>query len=257
MGIIELLILFFTIMDGFTISGLIGFGGNVLAMPILSIVFSIKDIVLAFAAISFVNSMVRFIQYRKDIIWKRFIFTCIYMLIGSVVGLIIYKVLPETVLKFILGLFIIIMSIYNFLKKDSVILEKGVKDLSTGSFIFYHVILFLGGIMQGAFVCGGPLLVIYCNHYFGYKRQVFLGMQWGLVFFNALILIISNTSSGAYRGSVVIMSIIGIISLIGSFLISGWFSKKVSDKGLRTAINVVLIVSGLSTSIQAMTKLII
>jgi hypothetical protein len=250
-----MILLFLTVMMGFTVSGLVGFGGNVLAMPILSMVFSMKDIVLAFAAVSFVNSTGRFIQYRKNIVWRRFIPLCVFMFSGSAVGMIIYRMLPENELKLILGIFIILMAIYNTVCKETVILKPDEGKETKAECIFYHVILLLGGLMQGAFVCGGPLLVIFCNRYFGYKRDFFMGMEWGLVFLNSIIIMANNLVSDSYHGEVIVMSVVGIFALVGAFILSGWLSKRISDRGLHKGINIVLLISGISISVQAAMKL--
>lgn len=249
MGAAEAVILFLTIMTGFTLSGLVGFGGNILAMPVLSMFFPVRDIVPAFAVVSFVNSMFRFYQYRREIIWRRFWKLYLLMLSGTGIGIVLYRQLPESGMKLLLSGFIIGMAVYNLLKRDGAVLREGERDSSLAVFIFYHVLLFLGGVMQGAFVCGGPLLVIFCNHYFRYRRQVFLGTQWGLVFCNAGILLASHWMSGNYQGRIVWMSVVGVASLAAAFRVSALLSKRISDEGLRVAVNLVLLVSGCSNGI--------
>ena len=67
-------VLFFVLVAlGFTVTGIVGFGANVLMMPILSMVFPIQDLVLIFALISFINASYRVVESRRGILWRPFL----------------------------------------------------------------------------------------------------------------------------------------------------------------------------------------
>jgi hypothetical protein len=243
-------------MCAFTLSGVIGFGGNLFAMPILSLFFNVKDLVLMFAAISVANCFMRTMIYRRYIPLKRFFPLCAIMLVGTLVGLKIYHTLPENTLKLILGIFVIIMVIYNNLHKTSSILAPGESDPSLRTSIFYRLLIFLAGIVQGAFVCGGVLLVIPLDHYFGYKREVYLSMQWPMMLCCSVILIAINISKGVYHGTILTMSLCGVLALFGTLFLSPLISKRLDDKAFHTVINAMLLLSGLNLSVQALLKIL-
>jgi len=166
--------------------------------------------------------------------------------------MVLYQILPETVLKRFFALFIIGLAIYNQCKKGGSVLAENETDGSRWMTVFYHAALFFSGFMQGAFVCGGPLIVAFCNHYFGYDKQTFFGMTWSLASPGAAIVLLTNLATGQFQRTSIILALLGVVSLIGSFYISDWLQKKVSANGLSRAINLVLVISGISTFVQTL-----
>lgn len=65
MEAITLIVLFIVVAAGFTLAGLVGFGANVLALPILSFFMPIQDLVEVFAVISFVNATYRVVEQMQ------------------------------------------------------------------------------------------------------------------------------------------------------------------------------------------------
>ncbi len=122
--------------------------------------------------------------------------------------------------------------------------------------ICYRIILLGGGIFQGSFICGGPLYVIYCNHYYGHNRLHFRGMQFGIIFVNNVMIFISYVLSGVYHGGTLSMSLLGLMALMISFVISGAILKKVNDTALSRMVQIVLLISGGSMAFQAISHLL-
>ena len=248
---ITLAVLFLVVAAGFTLAGLVGFGANVLALPILSFFMPIQDLVEVFAVISFVNATYRVIENRKGIIWKDYVRIMCISLPGAVLGIWIFHTLPENWLKLVLGCFIIAMSVYNLKTKDGGTPpeENGAESFSRK--LFYHGVLFTGGMLQGAFICGGPMFVIFCNHYYGYNRLHFRGMQFGIIFLNVSCVFLTYLLQGAYTGVVLTQSTVSLLALLLAFFISGKLLKKMRDRMLYVLIQIVLLCSGLSIALQA------
>ena len=249
-------VLFVTVMVSFTIAGIIGFGGNLMSTPILSFFMPVKDFIPAFAVISFCNSFYQYLTYRRLIIWPKLIRICLVAMAGAIIGLWAYNNLPEVKLKIVLGLFVAAMAIYNLSKSDGGVLAEGEDDPNLFIKIFYWLILFCGGIIQGAFICGGPLFVIYYARYYGYNRKVYLGMQWTMVFINAWIILGNNIYHGAYNTPKALMlSAAGVAGLLGAIYWQRKLAGKLTDKSLFKIVNLVLILCAILILYQAYSKM--
>ena len=249
-------ILFLSVMFTFTIAGIIGFGGNLMSTPILSFFMPVKTFIPAFAVISFCNSLYQFITYREYLNWPKLLRIVAISATGSCIGLWAYNNLPEIKLKLILGFFVMAMAIYNLSKSDGGVLAEGEKDANIFVKIFYLLILFCGGIIQGAFICGGPLFVIYYARYFGYNRKVYLGMQWTMVFMNAWLILGSNIIHGAYNNmQSILLSVAGVLGLLGAIYWQRRLAGKIPDRTLFKIVNIVLCLCAILILYQAYTKM--
>ena len=247
---------FVMVAAGFTVTGIVGFGANVLMMPILSMIYPMQDLVLIFALISFVNSFFRVIESHRGIIWRPFLVMLVITMSGSSLGLWVFRVLPEMWLKLLLGCFVVIMAIFNLATHHRPATDKVMHKESLLSKIFYRVMLFLGGFLHGSFVCGGPMYVIYCNHYYGDNRAHFRGMQFGLVFCNSLLIMTVNVWHGVYDQSLLVSSLLGVSGLAAAFLLSGILMKHLNDRVFYLLVQIVLLISGLNLMVQSATHVL-
>lgn len=262
MQIFEMIVFFLVITGGFTLSGLIGFGANVLSMPVLSLFFEIQDLVVVLAVISFTNAAYRVVENRRGIIWKEFVQMMLFTLPGTLLGLWILKNLPEAYMKFALGCFVIAVASRNLYQKkkqqenqeqaESVVSSEQPDTVpATGKGkLFYRAVLFAGGIMQGAFVCGGPLYLIYCSHYYGEKRLQFRGMQFAIILVNSSFIFFSYLLRGAYTKPLILQSGLGLLGLLAAVLISNAWLKHIKDAALQQLVQIMLLIAGISLIVQ-------
>lgn len=248
---LEFIIFFVLVMLGFTLSGIIGFGANVLTLPILSLFFNVSDLVIVFAVISFINATYRVVENRKGIIWKDFFKIMAVTVPGTILGLWVLKNFSEVWLKLILGIFVVGVAAYNLTekKKEKPVLQKNNVELKIKS-LFYNLILFFGGMMQGAFVCGGPLYLIYCSHYYQKNRLQFRGMQFAVILMNSSIIFFSYLWRGVYRGYLITQSLIGLSALLAAIIISNICLKYITDNKLYRLVQIVLLISGITLIVQ-------
>lgn len=261
MQIFEMIVFFLVITGGFTLSGLIGFGANVLSMPVLSLFFDIQDLVVVLAVISFTNAAYRVVENRRGIIWNEFVQMLLFTLPGTLIGLWILKNLPEAYMKFALGCFVIAVASRNLYqrrqqrerqnKAEPAAAEPSEPLPETGKGkLFYRAVLFAGGIMQGAFVCGGPLYLIYCSHYYGKKRLQFRGMQFAIILVNSSFIFFSYLLRGAYTKPLILQSGLGLLGLLAAVLISNAWLKHIQDAALQQLVQVMLLIAGISLIVQ-------
>jgi len=241
---------------GFTVTGLVGFGANLLMLPVLSLFFDIRQLVVVFAAVSFVNATGRMLENRKGIVLQEFLPIVLISLTGTALGLWLFHLLSENYAKLLLGSFVIIMALYNLYNRKKRMHTVTLGQESWQEQLFYRGVLLMGGILHGAFVVGGPLYVIYCSHYYGYNRLRFRGMEFGIVFVNSILVLSRYLLSGMYTGQIAFLSGLGISALFISFTVSRFLLNRINDELLYQMVQVVLLLSGNSMVVQTVIKLL-
>jgi uncharacterized membrane protein YfcA len=142
-----------------------GFGSTVLAVPFMAMATPLETAVAIGATHTWM--LVIYVVYvsRKDIIWKEFGFIALYVLLGLPFGFYVFSAYKggesEMYLKGLLALFMIGVGghgIYMTWKNrdEAAALAKPVRKNHLMRFI-----LFMGGIVHGAFGTGGPFVVLY------------------------------------------------------------------------------------------------
>jgi len=138
-----------------------GFGSTVIAVPFMAMLTDLDTakavgVTHTWLLVIYVIA----VSWRK-IVWKEFGFIVLYVLIGLPFGFLLYGKLDSTYLMGILAVFMIgvgINGIYTTQRsrRQAIVLTEPVNKS-----LLMRFILFLGGVIHGAFGTGGPLIVIY------------------------------------------------------------------------------------------------
>ncbi|MDR0336151.1 MAG: sulfite exporter TauE/SafE family protein [Planctomycetaceae bacterium] len=152
------------------LEGITGFGCTVLALPFVAMLLGIKTTVPVLAVLAWLLAGYIVIISWKQIVWKEYFFIVLYVGLGLPFGMLLFRYLPEEGLKGLLSLLMIGVGINGILKtrKRSLpelsILETQTNlQTTTNKNTFMRTILFMGGVIHGAFVSGGPFVVIYAS----------------------------------------------------------------------------------------------
>ena len=89
-----------------TLAGVIGFAANVLALPVLSMFLPLKTAVAVLMLIVAVQIVIQAFMYRRNIYWREVGHIVAWTLLGMPIGFVALNVLPELVMKAVLGLFV-------------------------------------------------------------------------------------------------------------------------------------------------------
>jgi len=175
-------ILIFVIFAGRFLESVIGFGGTVVALPILAVLTPSLPIhtlvpVLALGNIVCCTGIVW--VGRKDIVWREYLTIFVYATIGLPIGFLAASYAPEVVLRFILGVFVVIIAFAGIIKNHRRPPEGRASDGPLMR-LYLRAVLVMGGIIHGIFTTGGPLLVIYAARALRTKGlfRVTLGLVW-------------------------------------------------------------------------------
>ncbi len=165
------------------LESIMGFGGTVLALPLLALLVPGLEItgflvpVLALGNIACCAGIV-FVG-RRDIVWREYGVIILWMAVGLPAGFLLAGVAPEPLLRLILGgfvLFIAIGRLHETIRKGHT--DPGAEGPLTR--LYLRTVLVLGGVVHGIFTTGGPLLVIYATRVLKTKGlfRVTLAMVW-------------------------------------------------------------------------------
>lgn len=135
----------------YTVEGITGFAGTMLAMPISMTLLGVREAKLILNIVTLiVSSMIGYKTY-KDINKKELLKIILLMLVGLAVGLYLFQILPVPGLAYLYGVFIIIIAVRGLFVKEQ---KSHSKAVLIG-------IVLLAGVIHGMFLSGGSLLVIY------------------------------------------------------------------------------------------------
>ncbi len=225
------------------IEGITGFGSTVLALPCLNPLIGIHNSVRLFGVLGWLMALYIVARSWRDIAWKEYIFITIWVGAGLPVGMWLFEVLPEQILCIFLALFMIAVGI-----RGVIVTRRGGGAATVPGrvmrSVLMRVLLFCGGIIQGAFGSGGPFVVIYATAAITEKRafRATLSMLW--VTMNLIRVShwgISGQLCNADMGKLLIFCLpvmaVGVVT--GDYL-----HRKVSEYHFRLGVYVLLAVGG-------------
>lgn len=134
----------------------LGFGESLIAVPLYLLFLPIEIAVPLSVMMSIVIALVIVIQDHKKIHFESAKWLIIYAIPGIPLGIVILIYGNETIIKIVLGIFIILYATYSLFIKDGKILKY---DNKSSLFICG----FLSGVFGGAYGLNGPPLVVYGN----------------------------------------------------------------------------------------------
>jgi len=170
------------IFAGRFLESVIGFGGTVVALPILAVVtpsLPIHTLVPVLALGNIVCCVGIVWVGHKDIVWGEYLTILVYAALGLPIGFFAASYAPEVVLRFILGAFVVIIALTSIIKSYRQAPEESDTEGPLMR-LYLRVVLVAGGIIHGIFTTGGPLIVIYAARALKTKGlfRVTLGLLW-------------------------------------------------------------------------------
>jgi len=162
-------------------AGVTGFGGSVLALPFVVFLLggdlevSVKLLVIQ----SWITTIFILVRSRRHIVWREYARMALFTLLGLPIGMVMLSYLPGPALKTVLGIFMIGVG-GRGLRVVLQDIEEATWSPTAAHNWAMNSLLFLGGIMHGAFGSGGPLIVIYATRALADKGpfRVTLCMLW-------------------------------------------------------------------------------
>ena len=137
-----------------------GFGCTVMAMPFVSLLVGLPKAKFLLAILAWVLALYFVVTKFKKIVWKEFGIILAFVGLGMPLGMSAFVLLDKVVLTKVLAVFILLTSGFQLWKR---LIQKPAADAKSLPKPVYWALLFVGGIVHGAFATGGPLVVLYAS----------------------------------------------------------------------------------------------
>ncbi|MGL4740654.1 MAG: sulfite exporter TauE/SafE family protein [Sarcina sp.] len=245
-GFNHILLFALIVMCSYFIEGLIGFGGTIIAIPLASAVLGLKTTIPVLTIVVLIASVIIAIRDYKFIDKKQLSKITVMMALGLPIGMILFSKANENLLKFGLGIFMIIIGIKGFInmkKKNKVTKENVSNNDIKKNKVIENLTLFLGGIVHGAFTCGGPFVVVYATKNIKDKSsfRATLCALWAIL--NALMLSI-NIFNNEITKEITTISIITMLFVAIAIITSNIVHKKIKGDSFNKFVYIALCISG-------------
>lgn len=226
------------------LEGITGFGSTALSMPFLTILLGVEVAKPVLTLYTLLLCLYILIRAYRDIDWKSYARMMCMLVLGLPIGIAIYNYLPQRLLLGLLAAFMIIVSVRGLLYAFGIIKQS--KPLSEWIAL---ILVFLGGIMHGAFSSGGPLIIIYATEKMRDKSRFRATMCMIWLTLNTVILLQMGLSSQltAEAGK---FSLWGLPCLIAGTLLGDWAHRRIQDKIFTKLTFGILLLSGIFIAVK-------
>lgn len=203
----------------YTVQAITGFAGNIFAMPVGTTLLGLESTVSILNAMGFFACGLLTVLNIKHVNWRELGKIIGVMVVFMVVGIWLDTLMPLHILLKIYGAVIVVIGIKNL----AVPQQKFMPEWSL------WIILALAGLIQGMFVSGGALLVIYAVQKLRDRQQfrITLSATWTVL---NLIYACIAFQQGHFTGEVIQIIIFCIpLAVLATFLGSK-LQKKISQE---------------------------
>lgn len=156
---LELLFAVLAITAGFAIRGTTGFGGNAVAVPLLTLMLPIQMVLAVMTVLTVLSSLGHWVTDWRRIVWREILRVAPFMLIGVLLGLHLFQVVDTRTLTRFFGGFVILYALFAMATAKRTVSppKKLLWPLATGLSALAGLV---GTLFGGA---AGPLYAIYLN----------------------------------------------------------------------------------------------
>ena len=244
----HLVLLMLIVLVAFSVGAATGFGNAIIALTLALNFFPIDFLIPVIVVLSIVTSLYLALRHRSGIdvpLLRKKILP--YTLVGIPIGLIIFRTVRTENLKLGFGAFVLILSVFELIR--TVRQDEHESPRPLGPFRS-RLWLLGGGIIQGLWVSGGPLIAYWANRNITNKRQFrsTLSSLWLLL---NTILLVGHVAMGRFTWKSAKMSAILLPFVLGGVVIGERLHDVLPEKSFRIAVYTILIFAGASVIITA------
>lgn len=146
----------------FTVEGIAGFGATVMALPFVAMLVGIDKAVPMLSSLGVLLSLYIVLRSWRQLDLKEYFFIVLHVGLGVPLGLFMMDYLPKNWLIAILICFMLFVGTKGLLSTFRKKVPEQTVEVCKKN-ILSRLILLLGGLIQGAFSSGGPVVVMYAS----------------------------------------------------------------------------------------------
>lgn len=227
----------------FTVEGIAGFGATVMALPFVSMLIGVDKAVPMLSSLGVLLSLFIVLRSWRDLNVREYLFVVLHVGLGVPLGLFMMDKLPKDWLIVVLIGFIFFVGIRGLLSLRSTP-ETPRPDVPCKKTWLSRMILFLGGIIQGAFSSGGPVVVMYASKALKEKSK-FRAVLSSLWLTTNTIMVTKWTLSGkVWTPQLGKMILCALPFIICGMVLGDFLHRKVDQRKFTILVYTVLIIAG-------------
>jgi len=239
---IEIILLALIVYFAFTVSTVVGFGGNVIAVSLGLHLYPLELLLPILVPLNILNISLILSRHYSNIdigVLKRSILP--FVLPGLFLGILIFNsFVINNFFKSFFGLFVLGYAATELIKlRQSEILERPM------SFSVSGVCLFASGFIQGIYACGGPLLVAFAKRKFS-DKNVFRSTVMSVFILYVTILLLNYSFTGKLNSTSLIITFTLLPFQVFGFLTGERIFFRIKQEIFKIIIVIVLLASGFS-----------
>lgn len=221
------------------IQGITGFAGTVLAMPPGIFLQGIDTAKMVLNILGILASLWIIVVSYRDINWSEVKKILFFMVIGTILGMKLFTLLPLGFLLKIYAIFIILMALKGIFIKE---------EVKTPEWVLVGVIL-LAGVIHGMFVSGGPLIMIYVAKKLKSKSsfRATLAVVW--IVLNSY-LAVSHYNQGIFTPENIRLLYLSIPPLVLGMIVGNILHYKMSQASFLRLSYILLSISGVALVVK-------
>lgn len=208
--------------------------GSMLAMPFAIALLGADSARVVINAVVLVSLLYPLLRCYRDINWKEVVKIGIFMTIGVICAQPLIDVLYQPEILVLYSLLVIGAAVRNFFQKKVVTLPP----------LLDYLVLLAAGLIHGAFLSGGALLILYAMSHLRDKQEQrgTLSLIWLIL--NSYMLVLF-TRQGLYAGTNLRLVLIGLIPATIGVLLGDRLQKRLEGERFRFFTNCMVLLAGL------------
>jgi uncharacterized protein len=244
MGFYETILFGIVIFITHLLEGITGFGCTVLALPFCIALAGMTTAIPVLVVLGMLLCLYVVCVDFKNIVWKEYFKIISFVVLGLPIGIWIFSNLPEDLLKKLLGVFMIVVSLRGLYISYFAALKTVPSSMTGIKKYLLNFLLFLGGIVHGAFSSGGPFVVIYASQALPDKSHFRATLCTLWVSLN-LMLTINNFRTGVMTEQVLQVLLYSLPFLAGGMVFGNMAHKRIKGETFSKLVYFVLLLSGI------------
>ena len=216
------------------IQGVLGFGGALIAMPLLVALVGVQTATPAFALIGTLATLLNAIRWRAHVTLGDLVQLVIPAALGIPIGVLFLARVDSAIVTRTLGVILILYAAYNLLGWAVPPLRHRIWAIAAG---------FSSGILNGAFNTGGPPVILFANAR-GWTADRFRGNLQTYFLLTSFFTLTSHALTGHFTPVVWRTALIGVPALLVGQLLGVGLCRYLNPDAFRRVVLVFLLLLG-------------
>lgn len=245
LGPFELIAAAVAVMAAYAVRGTAGFGGQTVAVPLLTLMLPITAVVPAVTVLTVVSSVVHWLRDWNKIAWREIARLMPFTLLGVLTGLYLFDQFEPHTLARALGIFVMLYACFALLTAARPVAPPSRLLRPLGPLLSATAGA-IGTVFGGG---AGPLYVIYLNS-LGLEKDCFRVTITTILTFQAAVRVAGYWRLGFYDGSALWLIVAGFPMMLIGARLGHYLGARIDQRRFNLGVGALLMVIGAGLSFR-------